>query len=248
MTLKDFFDDWTSAAKSSYAQRQWLLSKWEVFDGIEWSQDKINVMLGTILDALRPEKEHLFLDLGCGGGWITRLLAGHVHQAVGLDFCAHMLSVAAASSAGSWVQGDIGRLPFKTSSVDRVLSYFVFLNFLDDSFVEKSLLEIHRVLAPGGVALIGQMPDAAGSLSYDRSKKEYMDYCSGQMHLGRRNDQDSRAPLRTFDRESLVRFLRDKGIVCDIRPAFNPFYRQGASVTVEWRFDLLLRKDYSGDK
>lgn len=247
MSLKDFFDDWTSATKGSYAQRQWLLSKWEVFDGIEWSQDKIGVMLGTILDALKPEKQHLFLDLGCGGGWITRRLAKQVRQAVGLDFCADMLSVAAAASAGDWVQGDIGRLPVKTSSVDRVLSYFVFLNFLDDSFVEQALLEIHRVLAPGGVALIGQMPDAAGSLLYDRSKKEYMDYCSGQMRLGKRNDQDSRAPLRTFDRKSLVRFLTGKGIACEIRPAFNPFYRQGAPVTVEWRFDLLLFKDSCGD-
>lgn len=243
MSLKDFFDDWTSAAKDNYASRQWLLSKWEVFDGIEWSQDKINLMLGTIFDSLDLQKSHLLLDLGCGGGWITRYLAGEVRQAVGLDFCEHMLSVAAGHSSGTWIQGDIGRLPLKSSGVDRVLSYFVFLNFLDDSFVEKALLEVYRILAPGGVALIGQMPDKAGAQLYDRSKKDYMDYCSAQKSLGRRNDDDSRAPLRTFDRENLVRFLKEKEISCQVRPSFNPFYRKGEPTTVKWRFDLLLCKD-----
>lgn len=243
MQLKEFFDGWLQVAGGKYDRRQWMLSKWEVCEGIEWPEEKIEVMVRTISDGLCLKSTHLLADLGCGGGWIAERLRPKVRAVVGLDFCRDMLDIARHSGHGSWLQGAIGRLPFRAESFDRVLSYFVFLNFMDDAFVETALLDIFRITKHGGMALIGQLPDAKGSADYDHAKNEYFDYCRTQMHMGARNDEGTRAPLRIFDKEKIRDFLIEHHIRHDFRPSFNPFYRPGVERTVPWRFDLIMYKD-----
>jgi ubiquinone/menaquinone biosynthesis C-methylase UbiE len=243
MELKDYFDNWMHTAAGKYDRKQWLLSKWEVCDGIEWPKEKVAVMVQTIVDGARLDRKHVVADLGCGGGWIADRLRRQVRAVIGLDFCWDVLSVARSRGVGPWVQGAIGQLPLKTESLDRAISYFVFLNFSDDRFVECALLDIMRVLKIGGVALIGQMPDADGSADYEREKASYYQYCKAVMKVGDRNDEESRAVLRLFDRGRLKTFLNARGIRHEFRPSFNPFYRPGAQGTVPWRFDLLLFKD-----
>ncbi|MBF0486130.1 MAG: class I SAM-dependent methyltransferase [Candidatus Omnitrophica bacterium] len=240
--LKQVFDQWLDEAGNRYADRQWLLSKWEVMEGIEWPQEKIDMMMRSIQEGLSLRKGNSLVDLGCGGGWILERLRGDVKEAVGLDFCADMLKVAKKFSQGSWVQGEIGRLPFKNNSFDRALSYFVFLNFTDDRFVESGILDIYRILKKGGVALIGQLPLKGSNARYDQAKAEYVEYCSRIMPLGKRNDEGTRAPLRSFDKDVLADFLKRHNIRHEFRLSFNPFYRPGAAEKVDWRFDLAVFK------
>ncbi len=137
INLKELFESWGQVAQSDYVQQQWLLSKWEVVEGIVWPNEKIQMMTQTIVDGLMLAKEDCVVDLGCGGGWILKQLQPHVGKIVGLDFSEAMLINARQfCPSETFVCGEIGRLPFKKQSFDCALSYFVFLNFLDDDFVE----------------------------------------------------------------------------------------------------------------
>lgn len=244
MHLKDTFEAWTGFAQKKFSDRQWLLAKWEVSDGIVWPRQKIDVMVRTITDGLDLGPGHSLVDLGCGGGWILDLLSRRSGSVTGLDFSWGMLQNALALLPRErLVQGAIGRLPFRQDAFDRALCYFVLINILDDRDVERFLLDMLRVVKPGGRLLAGQMPDKAGSRDYDAAKAEYLEYCREQYQLGDCLRDKNRIDQKLFDVPRLKEFLHRHKIRHEIRPSFNPFYRPGTDETVTWRFDLVLFKD-----
>lgn len=243
MDLKHLFDSWGQTADKDYTDKQWLLSKWEVVEGIEWPQEKIDCMIRTIVEGLNLKASDTLLDLGCGGGWITKALKPFAQTVRGLDFSFPMLTKAAlVCPAQALVCGEIGRLPFKDHSCDCALSYFVFLNFMDDDVVTASILDIMRILKKGGRALIGQLPDKTRCADYDKAKGEYLEYCRNTYSCGKSHRDICRVPQKLFDKNFLINFLDDKNISYHFRDSFNPFYRPGQPERVEWRFDLILEK------
>lgn len=94
------------------------------------------------------------LDLGCGTGSYLGVAADVARHAAGLDFSRSMLTVAADRSRG-WhadlVQADASALPFRDQSFDLVFSYAA-LYYVPD--LERALLDVARVLRPGGVAAL----------------------------------------------------------------------------------------------
>ena len=241
--LKELFESWGRATKKDYVDQQWFLSKWEVVEGIVWPAEKINAMVQTIAQGLEVKKSDTMADLGCGGGWILRELKPYAGRIIGLDFSQSMLTSAQQLCPNEdFVCGEIGQLPFQNESFDCALSYFVFLNFMDDRFVEQALLDVMRILKKGGRALIGQMPDKACSADYDREKAAYLDYCRKNFKLGNNHREVCHVPPRLFDKGKLEQFLKDRKIECEFRRSFNPFYREGELKTIDWRFDLLLKK------
>ncbi len=243
MELQKIFNGWAKSVASDYAKRQWLLSLWEVVEGVEWPQDKCRLMVKIIAERLELKSTHTLVDLGCGGGWILSLLKPLVKESLGVDFSLGMLDFAkAAAPQNMYVCAEMGRLPFKNESFDRMLSYFVYINITDDVYVQQSIHEALRILKPGGRALIGQMPDKNGSRDYDAAKEEYIKYCEKTYRLGKSHRGTSLPPLRLFDKEKLGGFLSTEKIRFQFRKSFNPFYRPGAEETVNWRFDLILEK------
>ncbi len=241
--LKKLFDVWGQTAKSDYAYEQWLLSKWEVVEGVVWPPEKIKMMIQTIVDGLKLNKSDIIADLGCGGGWILKELRPCVKNAVGLDFSQAMLTHARQfCPSENFVCGEIGNLPFKDESLDGALSYFVFLNFLDDDFIERALLDLMRILKKGGRALIGQLPDKTRSADYDRAKAQYLEYCQKNFKLRSSHREVCRAQQKLFDIDKLKGFLNRQKIDYEFKKSFNPFYRKGADTRVDWRFDLVLIK------
>lgn len=98
-----------------------------------------------------------FIDAGCGTGNITKVLATQGAVAVGLDPSAAMLSRAKLKTpeghkAMAWVQGDLLQLPFRANSFAGAVSILA-LDFIPSR--EAALLELARVLRPGGVLVIG---------------------------------------------------------------------------------------------
>jgi ubiquinone/menaquinone biosynthesis C-methylase UbiE len=241
--LKHFFDQWGRRAQQDYADKQWLLSKWEVNEGIEWPQEKTQVLLASLQRGLQLQPSHAFIELGCAGGWILERLGPAVLSYYGLDFSMNMLRFASARlKAGHLCCGEIGRLPIGDGRFDRVLSYYVFLNFDDDRYVQASLKEIHRVLKPGGRALVGQLPHKDGSVRYEAAKEHYARYCQEHFKVGKSIREEFKPPLRLFDKNELAAFLKSQGISHHFQPSFNPFYFHGEPETVDWRFDLILTK------
>jgi ubiquinone/menaquinone biosynthesis C-methylase UbiE len=92
------------------------------------------------------------LDAGCGTGRMLGELTEY--ETTGLDVNPHVLEFAQQSYHDmNWVPGSVVALPFDDMSFDAVLS----LDVLYAAGVEDDLLaarEMHRVLCPGGVAIV----------------------------------------------------------------------------------------------
>jgi len=98
------------------------------------------------------------LDLGCGSGWASRLLArivgegpeGH-GQVVGVDISDEMVRRARAASREfdnlMFIWGTAERIPWEENCFDKVLSVESFYYYPDQ---DKALNELFRVMAPRG--------------------------------------------------------------------------------------------------
>ena len=98
------------------------------------------------------------LDLGCGSGWATRLLARLVGdgpegfgQVVGLDVSDEMVRQARESSKDFenilYVWGSAQQIPWEENFFDKVLSVESFYYYPDQ---DRALMELFRVMSPRG--------------------------------------------------------------------------------------------------
>lgn len=116
-------------------------------------EEDLDRMLGLL--GLQVGPQDRVLDVGCGVGRLTRVLAQRARQVTGLDVSAEMLAQARQNLAGTedvgWVQGsgtDLAGIP--DASVDVVISLVVFQHVPDPAITLGYVREIARVLAPGG--------------------------------------------------------------------------------------------------
>ena len=110
------------------------------------------------LDISSPQPGEQIVDVGCGPGLLARELAaavGKTGRVVGVDSSAPMLELArnrcADLSNVEFVECDATDLAVEDTSADVVTCIQVLLYVTD---VRKALQEMHRVLKPGGRAII----------------------------------------------------------------------------------------------
>jgi ubiquinone/menaquinone biosynthesis C-methylase UbiE len=142
--LKDEFNQWAEAGR-----------------GDEMEQHHISITEQTIrVMDLKPGER--VLDLGCGTGWATRLLARLVGgdpqgagQVVGLDIADEMIRRARVQARdfenALFVWGSASAIPWEENYFDKVLSIESFYYYPDQ---ERVLAELFRVLAPRGSLFI----------------------------------------------------------------------------------------------
>jgi demethylmenaquinone methyltransferase/2-methoxy-6-polyprenyl-1,4-benzoquinol methylase len=116
----------------------------------------------TVAGIVRPGDR--VLDACCGTGDLAiaarRAGAGEV---VGLDFSEPMLERARRKeSAIDWLVGDVLRLPFENGSFDAVTVGFGVRNVED---LSAALLELRRVLRPGGYLAVLEITTPRGALA-----------------------------------------------------------------------------------
>lgn len=112
------------------------------------------------------------LDIGCGNGRHTQLLAEHGADAVGLDVSRGLLSTAATRQAeqsfsAALLQGDAAHLPFADDTVSTAVYVATLHHLRPESTRRRSLAELGRVLQPGGLAVV-----SAWSTAHDRFDAE----------------------------------------------------------------------------
>lgn len=109
--------------------------------------------MGRALDLLEPFGGTTFLDLGSGVGWAARLALGRgAGSTLGVDFAIRALLLGQHHIPEvSRVQADGCKLPIRSASVDRLLSFGSLEHFPD---VSEGLREIARVLKPNGRAVV----------------------------------------------------------------------------------------------
>jgi|SaaInl5LU_22_DNA_1037371.scaffolds.fasta_scaffold28110_2 malonyl-CoA O-methyltransferase len=131
--------------------------------GYQQVSDIQNRMADRLLD-LVPEQlapPSQVVDLGCGAGYLTGLLADRYvgSNILGLDIAEGMLKASGNYFRGrglpkndipELVYGDMESLPLRSNVVDLVFSNAA-LQWTD---CDQSLAEIFRILAPGGLAML----------------------------------------------------------------------------------------------
>jgi ubiquinone/menaquinone biosynthesis C-methylase UbiE len=106
-----------------------------------------------LVERAMPRPEEAVLDIACGTGAVTRLVAERVAagRVVGLDFNPGMLAVAqsvpAKGASIEWVEGSALDLPFGDGSFNLVLCQLG-LQFFPDR--PQAIREMKRVLKPSG--------------------------------------------------------------------------------------------------
>lgn len=101
------------------------------------------------------------LDVGCGSGRLTMAAqdwAGADGQAVGFDPSPEMIEVARKNAARAGLKakfelGVVEKLPFPEASFDVVLNRLM-LHHLPGDLKQRGLVEMRRVLKPGGLCLV----------------------------------------------------------------------------------------------
>lgn len=169
-------------------------NRWaEAGEGPKMERHHLDITEKTIrLMGLRPGER--VLDLGCGSGWATRLLARLVSegpegfgQVVGVDVSDEMIRQARAASTDFdnilYVVGSAQQIPWEENFFDKVLSVESFYYYADQ---DRALAELFRVMAPHArlFILINLYKDNEYSLQWVdklkvpvhvRSKQEYVE-------------------------------------------------------------------------
>jgi ubiquinone/menaquinone biosynthesis C-methylase UbiE/DNA-binding transcriptional ArsR family regulator len=114
------------------------------------------VALGVLDPAL------VVADLGCGTGVLAEALAPHVARVEAVDASPAMLAAARARLAGvgnvTVREGALEALPLADASVDVALLLLVLHHVADPA---AALREVARVVRPGGIVVVGDMPPHA---------------------------------------------------------------------------------------
>jgi ubiquinone biosynthesis O-methyltransferase len=112
-----------------------------------------------ILALAGPVTGKRVLDVGCGDGVLSVRLAQQGARVMGLDIDPRMLDAArdrakSAHAAVTYIEGNIGSLPFAEGTFDIVVAVTV-LCFVP--YADGAVSEMTRVLRPGGRRVIGEL-------------------------------------------------------------------------------------------
>ncbi len=138
------------------------------FEGEDW------LLMATSRDPERTAAEAEFcatqipagarvLDVPCGTGRHSALLAQRGHAIAGLDISSRVLELAReAVPDGDFRQGDMRDLPWEDASFEAVLNLWTAFGYFETQAEdERALAEFARVLAPGGVLILDGINQAA---------------------------------------------------------------------------------------
>lgn len=146
-----------------------------------------------ILELLPPVAGRV-LDIGCGAGELARLLAERVEALVCVDQSPNMLERARQAVPGEATEfriGSLEHLPLGDGEVDTVIASMVLHHIPEPA---QALLEIRRVLRPGGTLLLAEL---------DRHEEEVMRTRFADFWLG-------------FSRTRLERSLAEAGFEAEV--------------------------------
>ncbi|HET7338515.1 MAG TPA: class I SAM-dependent methyltransferase [Candidatus Dormibacteraeota bacterium] len=137
------------------------------------------------------------LEVAPGPGYLAVEIARlGKFDVTGLDISHTFVAIAAESARHAGVavdfrQGDVAHMPFEPATFDLIVCQAAFKNF---TLPRSALFEMHRVLRPGGVAVIQDMSHEATHAAIEREVEH--------MRLGRVNSFTTKATLEMLKRRA----------------------------------------------
>lgn len=118
-------------------------------------EEAVDTILGLLGVEVRPTDS--VVEIGCGVGRLTRVLASRAREVVALDISQRMLDLAQEHNPNltnvTWLHGDGASLsPIPSSSATVCFSHVVFQHIEDPAITLGYVREMGRVLRPGGWA------------------------------------------------------------------------------------------------
>ena len=159
-------------------------------------------------DQLDLNTDDRLLDICCGNGVITHEMAAHCEQVFGIDLSSVQVDNARESATGNvtFLEGDaLGLSSLVSGPFDKVLCYFSFQYFDTYQKGQKALSEMNKVLKPGGVIFLGDIPD------YHRKDQFYQTWKAILKHQVDRL-LDREAMGKFWKAEELDTITRDLGL------------------------------------
>jgi SAM-dependent methyltransferase len=180
-------------------------------------EEDLDKLFGALDVRLSPDDT--VLDIGCGVGRLTRVIASRAATAYGLDVSAEMIDRARRHHADlsnvEWFVGDGATLqPIADQAVDVCVSHVVFQHIPDPQVTLGYIAEMSRVLRPGGWAAFQLSTDA--KVHRKRTGARALSWQVGSL-LGRRpRGQDDPAWLGSaVELDDVRRVASDRGLVID---------------------------------
>ncbi len=129
-------------------------------------------ILARGLDIFEKLKPRILLDLGCGAGSETPILATSLRtRIIAVDHDAAALAAAPSHPSVLYVRADATRLPFGESTIDACYSFGLLQELGQNGDAPLRLLtrELDRVLEKSGVAILGTIANFRDTSSTYRS-------------------------------------------------------------------------------
>ncbi len=193
----------------------------------EGEQPDLGVIAEHICQLLDLQSDDTLLDVCCGNGDLTVLLASRVSKAWGIDISAGQITRARERyPQHHWQQSPADQLPAGLL-FDKINLYFSFQYFTTDTAASAVLSALKSSLKPGGKILLGDIPDARFWWSYYKSPRARLRWLwhkiKGTEDMG-----------RFWHRRQLDRLASKAGLTtyCLDEPAHLPF--------AWYRFDAVL--------
>lgn len=99
-------------------------------------------------------QEGIILDVGCGTGTVTQMLACSGFRSFGVDQSVEMLRIAESKRKGYQAQATAQALPFTNERFNLVITIATLHHLADHDLIDHAIDEMLRVVLPGGYLLI----------------------------------------------------------------------------------------------
>lgn len=222
------------SSRVSQADRNKFL--WQVgktIDGKEVSEDQLDIIVNTIRAKLKLGHDDSVLDVGCGNGLITKIIAGRVKDVVGIELTPELFDIAREyNQLGniSYINNDILYMsPADFSSkISKVYLYEV-LQHMDYPNVYALINMFTEILNKDSVVFIGGILDEEKKWQFIDSYERRCSYLSALI-----NKEDA---LGIWFHQDYLRCIgEDLGFNVECFPQERALYTSG------YRFDCVLRK------
>ena len=140
-------------------------------------QGQFEPIVEHTLNLLKPAPHHDALDLCCGNGLITLPLLNCCRTVLAIDISSDLIAVLKANVHPqlSTQVADVRNAELPESCFDRVLLYAA-LQYFSPLETLALLHRVHRSLRPGGMFLVGDIPDANRQWQFFSSAQRRVDY------------------------------------------------------------------------